>query len=472
MLGRLVISFAAIILVCLGLAGATFAYLLQPHQTQQALDRLSALALPVAIQVRILELQGATLPLITSYLDDQAEDMDIRILLVDENNQTVAHDSEGRLTGAKITLEGEGTRLPRVVQGTMEIPGEGKVAIALAIQFRSDRPRRRPDGNFPQYTVALAAPASTLAAEWLKIVPRLGTAGLISLLASVGVAYLMARSISRPLGKIRDASAAMARGDYNQRIEHRGRDEIAQLAATFNVMAEQVARSNRALRDFLADASHELRTPLTSIEGFSQAILDGTARDEDTIADSARIINEDALRMERIVADLSYLSKVQSGQLGMEMRAVDVAELTEGSVKRAQRRAPEQTIELRLPHGQLQVTADPGRIEQVLDNLLSNAINHTPPGGTITVTADIVGAEARIRVHNTGSYVPPEDRERIFQRFFHGDGAGAGTGLGLAIASEIARVHGGRIDLQSSPHDGTDFTLVLPAASVRVPAVT
>src|SRR5688572_24077913 len=344
MLARLVISFAAIIFACLALAGTTFVYLLQPHQTQQALDRLSALALPVAIQVRILELQGATMPLMTSFLDDQAEDLDIRILLVDEVQQTVAHDSAGRLAGSKIALEGGGvTYLPRVIQGTMDIPDEGNVAIAMAIQYRSANPRRRPDGQFPQYTVALAAPGSSLAAEWLKIAPRLGVAGMVSLLASVGVAFFMARSISHPLRKITDASAAMARGDYNQRIEHHGRDEIAQLASTFNVMAEQVARSNRALRDFLADASHELRTPLTSIEGFSQAILDGTAHDEDTIADSARIINEDALRMERIVADLSYLSKVQSGQLAMEMRPIDLAELVQGAVKRAQRRATEQT---------------------------------------------------------------------------------------------------------------------------------
>lgn len=467
MLARLVISFVAIILLCLGLAGATFAYLLQQYQTQQALDRLSAMALPVAIQVRILELQGATLPLIASYLDDQALDLDIRILLVDESSQTIAHDSSRRLDGSKIVLDGAGTRLPRVIQGTMEVPGEGNVAIALAVQYQPNRPRLRPDGSPPRYTVALAAPGSSLAAEWLKIVPRLGTAALVSVLASVAVAFLIARSISRPLRKIRDASAAMARGDYNQRIVHNGHDEIAQLAATFNIMAEQVARSNRALRDFLADASHELRTPLTSIEGFSQAILDGTAHDEEAIAESARIINEDALRMERIVDDLSYLSKVQSGQLAMEMRSIDLVDLARGAVKRAQRRAQDQTIELRSPHDHIHITADARRIEQVLDNLLSNAINHTPQDGTITVSTEITGTEARVRVHNTGSYVPPEDRERIFQRFFHGDGAGAGTGLGLAIASEIARLHGGRIDLQSSPHDGTTFDLVLPVATPR-----
>jgi two-component system sensor histidine kinase ResE len=175
--------------------------------------------------------------------------------------------------------------------------------------------------------------------------------------------------------------------------------------------------------------------------------------------------------MERIVDDLSYLSKVQSGQLAMELRPVDLAEIVDGAIKRAQRRARAQTIQVHLPAGPLHASADSGRIEQVLDNLLSNAINHTPPGGRITVSADMVGADVRIRVHNTGSFVPPEDRERIFQRFFHGGDSGTGTGLGLAIASEITRRHGGRIDLESSPAQGTTFDLVLPASPAVAPTV-
>ncbi len=470
MLVRLVAAFSIVILLCLGLAGATFVYLLQPHQSQQAMDRLAGLALPIAIQVRILEYQGATQPEIAAYLEEQAEALKVRILLVREDTQVVVHDTEEKLVGSRLVLEGVTPRVPNVIQGTMDVPGEGSVAIASVASSRQPT-RRRPDGAPPQYTVALAALGSSLASEWLQVLPRLGTAALISLLASVAVAGILARSISRPLAQITDASAAMARGDYNQRIEHRGRDEIAQLAATFNVMAEQVARSNRALRDFLADASHELRTPLTTIEGFSQAILDGTASTPEAIRESARIINEDAIRMERIVDDLSYLSKVQSGQIVMEPRPVDLVEIIDGAIKRAQRRAPGQNITVRLPAGRMQVMADSGRIEQVLDNLLSNAINHTPAGGRITVSADIVGRETRIRVHNTGSYVPPEDRERIFQRFFHGNEAGAGTGLGLAIASEIASRHGGRIDLESSPTQGTTFDLVLPSSVAPPPSV-
>ncbi len=463
MFSRLVISFGSLIVLCLGLAGTTFVYLLQPYQSQQAMDRLAALALPLAIQVRILEYQGSTQSEIAAYLEDQAQALNVRILLVRDVNQIVAHDTEDRLVGSRLILEGVAPRVPNVIQGTMEIPDEGSIAIVSVSPSRPPT-RRRPDGTLPQYTVALAALGSSLATEWLQVVPRLGTAALISLLASVAVAFTLARSISRPLARITEASAAMARGDYNQRIEHHGRDEIAQLASTFNVMAEQVARSNHALRDFLADASHELRTPLTTIEGFSQAILDGTAHNAEAVEESARIINEDATRMERIVDDLSYLSKVQSGQLAMELRPVDLAEIVEGAIKRAQRRTRDQAIEVRPPSGPLRASADSGRIEQVLDNLLSNAINHTPPGGTITVSTDIVGSEMRIRVHNTGSYVPPEDRERIFQRFFHGGDSGTGTGLGLAIASEIARRHGGRIDLESSPTQGTTFDLVLPAS--------
>src|SRR5207244_9191088 len=117
--------------------------------------------------------------------------------------------------------------------------------------------------------------------------------------ASVAVALVLARSISEPLAAITRASEAMARGDYNQRIPTRGSDEIARLASTFNVMAEQVAKSNRTLRAFLADVSHELRTPLTSIGGFSEAILDGTVHDIGSAKEAARIIKEEASRMER-----------------------------------------------------------------------------------------------------------------------------------------------------------------------------
>lgn len=461
---RLVASFAAIILLCLALAGTTFVYLIQPLQTEQALRRLAELAVPLAVQVRILEAQGASAQEVAAYLADQAEGLGVRILLVRQAGQTVVHDTEGGLVGRTLTFErplhpGQDP----VLVGTVEASGEGRLAV-VSFVGPTPRPilerirRRLPE---PQFSVALAVPQAGLAAGWLQVGPQLRSAALISLFASVAAALVIARSITRPLGAITRASEAMARGDYNQRIDVPGGDEVSRLAASFNQMADRVSRSDRTLRDFLADVSHELRTPLTTIQGFSQAILDGTAGDPASIAESARIINEDAARMHHMVEDLLYLSSIESGQLTMERETVNLAELVEGAGRRARQRADGRAVEVDVDGGPQVIFADPRRLEQVLDNLLTNAISHSPPAGRVSVRTFSVDHEARVRVHNTGSFVSIEDRDRIFQRFARGSENG-GAGLGLSIASEIVRAHGGRIDLQSSPEDGTTFTVVLP----------
>jgi signal transduction histidine kinase len=469
---KLVLAFASIILLCLGLAGSAFVYLLQPYQTQQALIRLGELAVPITFQVRILETQGAGPREIASYLDDQANNLDVRILLLRQADQVVIHDTEDTLDGDVLVFGNSArSRGNLFIQGTVDVPGEGTLALVSIAPAPpnpgAQPPRGRLGANPSQFSVALAAPQSTLAAGWLAIAPQLRTAALISLFASIAAAFLIARSITGPLSEITRASEAMARGDYNQQIPVRGRDEVARLASAFNLMAQQVSRSNRTLRDFLADVSHELRTPLTTIQGFAQAILDGTARDPHDVAESVRIISNDAARMHRMVEDLLYLSRIESGQLSMDVERVDLVQLVEGAVKRARQRTNGRTMRLEAGPSPLGVTVDPHRIEQVLDNLLSNAIKHSPPDGDITVCTAPRGPEVHVRVHNTGSVVRPQDRDRIFERFFRaGDDDGTSTGLGLAIASQIARSHGGRIDVESAPQTGTAFTLVLPSTAV------
>jgi len=227
-------------------------------------------------------------------------------------------------------------------------------------------------------------------------------------------------------------------------------------------MAEQVAKSNLTLRAFLADVSHELCTPLTSIAGFSEAILDGTAHKPEDIVEAARIVKEDAIRMQRMVEDLLDLSKIESGQVQMDTQVVNLPEIVEGAVRRARMRADGRELKVESTDDPQFISADPRRIDQVLDNLLNNAINHTPEGGHITVNSLSRNGEVMVRVHNTGSFIRPEDRDRIFQRFFRGNVDENGTGLGLAISTEITRSHRGRIDLETSEEAGTAFTLVLP----------
>jgi len=327
----------------------------------------------------------------------------------------------------------------------------------------------------PRYAVMLAVPQANLAAAWLSLAPRLLVAGVLALVASLPVALWLSRSISEPLKRITRASEEMARGNYDQRIPDGRADEIGRLAQAFNLMAKQVALSHRTLREFLADVSHELRTPLTSIRGFSQAMTDGTLRAPEEYAEAGRVIHEEAERMARLVEDLLYLSRVESGQFQGERHPLDLAELIRACVQRAERRATagEVAIVTALAPAP-RVAGEAHRLEQVLDNLLDNALKHTPPGGQITVrlSDDPASGGVRLSVHNTGSYIPPEEQRQVFDRFFrgHNNAGREGTGLGLSIARHIVEAHGGTIAVQSSPETGTDFSVWLPALPAPAPA--
>jgi signal transduction histidine kinase len=262
----------------------------------------------------------------------------------------------------------------------------------------------------------------------------------------------------------------MARGNYDQQIPVGPPDEVGRLAAAFNLMAKQVALSHRTLREFLADVSHELRTPLTSIRGFSQAMTDGMLRTPRDYAEAGEVIHEEASRMSRLVEDLLYLSRVESGQFQGQHHPLDLAALVASSAHHAERRAQPAGIAFRCDASAPQVVVgEPHRLEQVVVNLLDNALKHTPPDGAITVrvTPDPPGG-VTIAVHNTGSLIPPEAQARVFDRFYRAPGSRTeGSGLGLSIARQIVESHGGRIAVSSDAAHGTEFRVWLPAAPPR-----
>jgi signal transduction histidine kinase len=249
-------------------------------------------------------------------------------------------------------------------------------------------------------------------------------------------------------------------------------------------MSRQVARSHRAMRDLLQNVSHDLRTPLTSISGFAGALVDGTLSGPEGAREAGRVIGEEAERMRRLVEDLLYLGRIESGELSLEREPVDLADLSRAVLARFSFRAQETGINLAVHAPQaVHITGDPHRLGQMLDNLVENAFKHTPANGSIEVTATresgrLNGASRSARlapmavltVHNSGSYIPPEEAERVFERFYQTDKArssnGSGRGLGLAIAREIVQAHGGRIDLESTPHSGTTFIVRLPSLEV------
>jgi signal transduction histidine kinase len=218
---------------------------------------------------------------------------------------------------------------------------------------------------------------------------------------------------------------------------------------------------------------------LTSISGFAGALVDGTLSGADGAREAGRIIGEEAERMRRLVEDLLYLGHIESGDLSLQHDPLDLAELARAAQARFLFRANEMGINFDVVASQpVTILGDPHRLGQVLDNLVENAFKHTPPAGSVRVTVESQGARpagsrvARARrtavltVHNTGSYIAPEEAERVFERFYQVDKARAGSGgsgLGLAIAREIVQAHDGTIEVQSAPQAGTSFTVCIPA---------
>jgi signal transduction histidine kinase len=319
----------------------------------------------------------------------------------------------------------------------------------------------------PKYQVVVAIDESDVTEAWRGLVPRFFMAGGIAFAVSVFAAGVVARSITRPLRQITVASEEMAKGRYDQQIPEYGGDEVGRLTGAFNEMAHQVSRSHRTLREFLANVSHELKTPLTSIQGFSQAMVDGAISRPDDYAEAGKIINQESVRMRGLVDDLLYLSQVEAGEVIMHFEHLEPNELLQATVERFARRAGQADVEIKAESAVTgEVEADPRRIEQALVNLVDNAVRHTPKGGRVTLRALNEDGHVRFAVHNTGSVIPEEIQPKLFDRFFQVDPvrarADGNTGLGLAITKEIVEAHEGGISVKSSPEFGTEFVITIP----------
>jgi len=289
-------------------------------------------------------------------------------------------------------------------------------------------------------------------------------AAMVGGIAALAVAALLGSplivQLSAPLRKLIRATDRIAHGELSFRVRVRGKDEIGQLARAFNRMAEALERSEAARKSLLADVAHELRTPLTVIQGNLEAMLDGVfPLDQESLAP----VYEETLHLGALIEDLRVLTLAETGHLPLSKERLELGELVEGACEAIRPAAADEGIEVVVEtEPGLIVEADHIRIRQVLGNLLSNALRHSPPGKAIRVRAFRQGKEAWVEVHDQGPGIAPEDMPHIFERFYRGDPArsGEGTGLGLAIARELVRLHGGRIWAEN--HGGATFTFALP----------
>ncbi len=225
-------------------------------------------------------------------------------------------------------------------------------------------------------------------------------------------------------------------------------------------------------RDFVANVSHELRTPLASIKGYSETLLDGAMNNKESAREFLSIIDKNATRMSRLIEDLLVLSRVESQQMLMVSEVIDLCELVRAMVDGLRKQARDKGIEivLDIEDGVPGVVADKGRVEQVMINLLDNAIKYTPEGGRLDVSVCVKVGEAIVEVRDTGIGIPASDMPRIFERFYRVDKARSrelgGTGLGLAIVKHIIQSLSGRVWVESKPGDGSVFSFALRLTNV------
>ena len=290
-------------------------------------------------------------------------------------------------------------------------------------------------------------------------------AGLAAVLFTAG----LSRRILGPVSTLTAAARRMEGGDLTQRVEVQSSDEIGELARAFNAMADGLTRLEDLRRNMVTDVAHDLRTPLSNIRGYLEALQDGVVEPKREVVDS---LHEEAMLLNRLVDDLQELALAEAGQLRLERQPVAPADLVNRAMEaaRAQAAAGGITLQVDLPADLSLVDVDPQRIGQVLGNLLSNALTHTPPGGEVVVAAQARESEVELSVSDTGEGILPEHLPYIFERFYRADRsrsrATGGTGLGLAIARQLVEAHGGRIEVESEVGQGTQFTFTLPVAGV------
>lgn len=322
---------------------------------------------------------------------------------------------------------------------------------------------------------------------YLGIYIFLTVVGMIVLLPPAAFAsYIAARKTASRLESLSHATGGLRAGNYSVRVPISGEDEVATVERDFNLMAANLENAMAALRserdnvsnllqtqrELVASVSHELRTPITTMRGYLESALSIPEEDiPETIRPDLVVMSGEVSRLQRLVDDLFVLSRAEIGQLSLQIQPTSVAAVIDRVVAAASERAWRtgrveviSNIEPGLPR----VTADPDRLEQVLHNLVSNGVRHTPPGGIVAVSAEMGDATIRIDVTDTGTGIEAEDLERIFDRFQRLDDArmrdASGAGLGLAIVRELTGAMGGTVSVQSEPGSGSCFSITLPVA--------
>jgi signal transduction histidine kinase len=440
---RLSITFAVIIVLTVGtlyflvseriaVEMANYEQISEEYRTDQIVSRLYA----------YYWRQGLSWEGVQSVIQDASSIAGTHIILTAANGTVIA-DSQGTLLGQYYNPDSPGSNI--TMPWSTEI--SGKVYISL-------------DPEAEPYV----APFRRLS-ESINRFLLLG--GAVAIVVALILTFVLSRRLSSPIGVLANAARRLGRGDLSQRVQFQGKGEVGELAQAFNSMAADLDHVEQLRRNLIADVAHELRTPLSNIQGYLEAIRDRVMKPN---AATIRSLNEEVALLSRLVNELQELSLAEAGELKLVYQAEDIAKLVKQAVTswQPQLAAKEILLSLDLPDNLPLVNIDWQRVNQVLHNLLENAVAYTHKGGTINVAATARGDWVEVSVSDTGEGIPAEDLPHIFERFYRVDKSRAratgGSGLGLTIAKRLVEAHGGTITVQSELGRGSRFSFTLPIA--------
>ena len=328
------------------------------------------------------------------------------------------------------------------------------------------------DGNIVGILVPVRVPfqGNPRELEFIQRTNRLLLYGaLIGAVIALLLGIFLSRTLTRPIRELTQATHAVSEGNLSQQVPVRSNDELGELAKAFNKMSAELSRSVSARKQMTADIAHELRTPLSLILGHAEAVHDGVLP---PTLENFEIIRDEATRLEHLVNDLRTLSLADAGELTITLQTIEPGRLLKEVVSlyqyQTQRKNISLDLEIASPLSTVEV--DPGRMTQVLTNILDNALRHTPEGGRILLSARETNHQIEITIQDSGPGLKAEDLDRIFERFYRTDSArqrdySGGSGLGLAIAKSIVQAHGGQLSAKSETGNGLKVIIKLPMKS-------
>jgi signal transduction histidine kinase len=469
---RLLLSYIAIIIALFVVAVALFWQINRPDvRYRPALQQLTAVSLANRTQIQRLRDAGAGAGDLEQLLNIMADDTGVRIVVANAGNNRVVFDSQedANWVGETISVANRPQRfLASVERNTIS----GRFQHPDSSSWLVYSP---PIPELGRLRIFYIQEEPTLLAFFREFFfsPLVG-AGVIALLLGTLLAMWIASSVARPLRRMADAAESIAEGDYDQQLSLNGPEEVMRVADSFNSMSTQVRMAQQAQRDFVANVSHDLKTPITSIQGWSQALLDGTADTDQERKQAAGIIHDETDRMARMVSQLLDLARIESGQMDLAREPVDLCQILTDVHRNLSVRAQEQGVHLTLELSAIPpISGDHDRLMQVFTNLVDNSLAHTESEGRVHLSVSPHGERAvEAVVRDTGQGIESQDLSRIFERFYQVDksrsraGDRRGSGLGLAIVRELVEAHGGRIQAQSRPARGSAFFVRLPVSDI------